>query len=54
MLQCDNKNARERERDGEACIMMMKDDGARMMIPKRRSLFVAGHERERREEMVRE
>jgi hypothetical protein len=29
--------------------MMMKEDGARMMIPKRRSLFVAGHEREREE-----
>jgi len=27
--------------------MMMKEDGARMMIPQRRSLFVAGHERER-------
>jgi hypothetical protein len=34
-----------------ACMMMMKEDGARMMIPQRRSLFVAGHERERREEM---
>jgi hypothetical protein len=30
--------------------MMMKEDGARIMIPQR-SLFVAGHERERREEM---
>jgi hypothetical protein len=29
--------------------MMMKEDGARMMIPQRRSLFVAGHEREREE-----
>jgi hypothetical protein len=32
-------------------MMMMKEDGARMMIQQRRSLFVAGHERERREEM---